>query len=189
MIIQSKRNHLYFLSCFIVAALLLFVCVQLVQGRDEYQDMNRYYGAMYGDGVKLGIQSSPEETTAANYYVDGSHGSDSNPGTELQPWKTIQKAVTSVTTGDTIYIRGGEYPGVKNGWSFQNSGTQTQPITLTNYPGEQVVFKIVTSSYNDRQIFRCWVNPKDPPKLANAKSGSYSNYGFRCITTPLIQWC
>jgi hypothetical protein len=104
-----------------------------------------------------------------SYYVSTS-GLDSNPGTQSQPWKTIQKAVKSVVAGDTIYVRGGQYNGIKNGWIFQNSGSQSQPITFTNYPGEQVVLKIITSSYNDRNIFRCWVNPHDPPSWQTPKA-------------------
>jgi hypothetical protein len=89
-----------------------------------------------------------------NYYVSTS-GLDSNLGTESYPWKTIQKAVNSVVAGDTIYVRGGQYDGIKNGWIFQNSGSQSHPITFTNYPGEQVVLRIITSSYIDRNVFGC----------------------------------
>jgi parallel beta-helix repeat protein len=64
--------------------------------------------------------------------------------------------------GNTIYVRGGQYDGIKNGWVFNNSGTQSHPITLANYPGEQVVLKITTSSYNDRNIFFCSIDPKNP---------------------------
>ena len=104
------------------------------------------------------------------YYINGMSGSDLNPGTETQPWQTIQKAVKSVTAGDTIYVRGGQYDGIKSGWSFQNSGTQSQPITLTNYPGEQAVLKIMTSSYNGRYIFFCSLNTHDPPSWQTPKA-------------------
>src|SRR4030042_2020171 len=46
--------------------------------------------------------------TGSTYYVSTS-GSDSNPGTLSQPWKTIQKAANTVTQGDTVNIRGGTY--------------------------------------------------------------------------------
>ena len=43
---------------------------------------------------------------AAEYYVSKS-GSDSNPGTEAQPWETIQKAAKTLLAGDTVYIKTG----------------------------------------------------------------------------------
>jgi hypothetical protein len=42
------------------------------------------------------------------YFVSTS-GSDTNPGTEAAPWRTIQKAVNSAPSGSTIVIRGGTY--------------------------------------------------------------------------------
>jgi parallel beta-helix repeat protein len=104
------------------------------------------------------------------FYVDGNLGLDSNPGSKDQPWQTIQKAVKSVRAGDMIYVRGGQYDGIKNGWSFENSGTQTQHITISNYPGEQVILKIVTSDYNDREIFRCSINTQYPPSWNTSKA-------------------
>ncbi len=45
---------------------------------------------------------------AATYYVSTS-GSDSNPGTQSQPWKTIQKAANTVAAGDTVTVDAGTY--------------------------------------------------------------------------------
>ena len=42
------------------------------------------------------------------YYV-AKTGSDSNPGTEAQPWLTIQKAANTMVAGDTVYIKQGTY--------------------------------------------------------------------------------
>jgi len=91
------------------------------------------------------------------YYVNGINGSDMNPGTQDQPWQTIQKAAKSVLAGDTIYIRGGEY--IAGGWgnTFANSGTEMQPITVRNYPGEQVVIRM-----NGNNAFFCWWEEPTP---------------------------
>jgi len=43
------------------------------------------------------------------YYVDGSNGSDSNPGTSSAPWKTIQKAADSIPAPSTVTVRAGSY--------------------------------------------------------------------------------
>ena len=100
--------------------------------------------------------------TGNHYYVDENLGSDENPGSEAQPWQTIEKAVNTVAAGDTIYVRGGIYSTILGGWSFQNSGTQSQPITLTNYPGEQVIFKDNQVMNNNYPAFRCEVDSNDP---------------------------
>ena len=60
-------------------------------------------------------------------------GSDSNPGTIAQPWKTIQKAVDSISAGKSIYVRSGIYNESVN---IKTSGTATSPITLMAYPAE-----------------------------------------------------
>jgi hypothetical protein len=46
---------------------------------------------------------------SATYYLDAINGSDSNPGTSDQPWKTIAEAQGIVISGDTIIVRNGSY--------------------------------------------------------------------------------
>ncbi|WP_245780815.1 right-handed parallel beta-helix repeat-containing protein [Gracilibacillus orientalis] len=43
-----------------------------------------------------------------SYYISPT-GSDSNPGTESEPFKSIMKAQSAAASGDTVYIRGGVY--------------------------------------------------------------------------------
>ena len=57
------------------------------------------------------------------YYVSSASGSDTNPGSKTQPWKTIKQAVKTVTSGSTIYVGGGTYVIPSGGWSWKNSGT------------------------------------------------------------------
>jgi len=52
----------------------------------------------------------------ATYYLDAVNGSDSNPGSSEQPWKTLNRAYTwytgegpKVQEGDTVYFRNGNY--------------------------------------------------------------------------------
>lgn len=62
-------------------------------------------------------------------------GSDSNPGTEAQPWRTIQHAAETLQAGETVLIRAGEYAE----WVRpQHSGNEGKPITYAAYPGENV---------------------------------------------------
>jgi hypothetical protein len=48
------------------------------------------------------------DASAATYYI-ATTGSDSNPGTLSQPWRTIGKANSTLQAGDTVYIRAGTY--------------------------------------------------------------------------------
>jgi hypothetical protein len=71
--------------------------------------------------------------SGAVYYVATS-GSDSNPGTQASPWRTIQHAATSVKAGDTVNIRAGIY---KEAVTPSVSGSAAAgSITFQSYPGE-----------------------------------------------------
>jgi Right handed beta helix region/Protein of unknown function (DUF1565) len=121
----------------------------------------------------------------ANTFYVSTTGNDNNPGTSGQPWKTIQKAVKSVVAGDTIYVHGGQYDGIQYSWVFLNSGTLAQPITLSNYPGEQVVFKITVADSIAYHLFKCWVNPHDPPGWQTPKA-DYINIIGTDVTPRLL---
>jgi parallel beta-helix repeat protein len=62
-------------------------------------------------------------------------GSDANPGTEAEPWATIQHAVDTVGPGDRILVHAGTYDGAR----IESSGLQGAPITLAAAPGEAVL--------------------------------------------------
>lgn len=61
----------------------------------------------------------------ATYYV-ATTGNDSNPGTESNPWRTIQKAANTVAAGDTVLVQPGTYP--ENVQCTLASGTAVSPI-------------------------------------------------------------
>lgn len=86
---------------------------------------------------------------ATNYYV-APNGSDSNPGTISQPWKTWQKGFSSISAGDVLYIRGGTYTGMYGEGHGVNisgrSGTSSNPITVSAYPGEVPVLDCASLS-------------------------------------------
>jgi len=72
---------------------------------------------------------------AGNIYYVATNGNDSNPGTESQPFRTIQKAADIVDPGDTVLIRSGTYAHFR----IMYSGAEDQYITFRNYPGERPV--------------------------------------------------
>ncbi len=61
------------------------------------------------------------------FYVSTT-GSDSNPGSQALPWKTLQKAAATLVAGDTAIVLNGTYtePEVQ----MLKSGTAGNPITL-----------------------------------------------------------
>lgn len=80
----------------------------------------------------------------AQFYVDGAHGADSNPGSISNPFQTIQqaqmavRATNSAMTGDIIvYLRGGTYR-LTNTLNFTtaDSGTGGFNVRYSAYPGE-----------------------------------------------------
>ncbi len=72
--------------------------------------------------------------SGAIYYVAQS-GSDTNPGTEAQPWLTIQKAANTLMAGDSVLIKTGTY---QERVVPANSGTEGDYITYADYPGNTV---------------------------------------------------
>lgn len=90
-------------------------------------------------------------TYAATYHVSA-NGDDSNPGTEVTPWKTVQKAAAVLQPGDTVLIHDGTYSGTVRP---AVSGTSNAWITYKAYPGhhpvltssENITFHIAGKSY------------------------------------------
>lgn len=64
-------------------------------------------------------------------------GNDSNPGSLIQPYRTIQRAADLMAAGDTCTIRGGTY---RETVVPKNSGTANAPITYRVYGTERVIF-------------------------------------------------
>ncbi|MEK7617369.1 MAG: metallophosphoesterase [Patescibacteria group bacterium] len=72
-------------------------------------------------------------STGAAFYV-ASTGSDTNPGTESQPFKTIQKAVDSANVGNTVLVKAGTY---QEKVTVSKSGTQDNYITIKNFGSDK----------------------------------------------------
>ena len=85
---------------------------------------------------------------ANTYYVDKNHhsASDSKPGSESQPWKTIQHAVDTAVARDTVYVKAGTY---YESIDIKRSGSAGSPITFQNYTNDTVVI----DGSNDSDLF------------------------------------
>ena len=79
--------------------------------------------------------ASAPAAQAATYYVSTA-GNDSNMGTLGLPFRTIQKAASVMSPGDTCLIRGGTY---RETVTPANSGASGAPITFDAYPDERVI--------------------------------------------------
>lgn len=98
------------------------------------------------------------ESFGATYYVAPTGGSDSNNGSEAQPWATWSKAMAASTNGDTVIARGGIFTGGrkyilvnnKTNYTIQAYSGET-PILTTNYwspPGSATPSLWVVNSSN-----------------------------------------
>jgi len=82
----------------------------------------------------LSLSEKGVRADGQTYYV-ASTGSDSNPGSEALPWRTIQKAANTLVAGDTVYLKAGTY---HERVIPQNPGNATGAITYAAYPGAAV---------------------------------------------------
>ncbi len=105
----------------------------------------------------LHLQTIPAH--AATYYVDTT-GSDSNPGTEQNPWRTVAHAVDTMVGGDSTYVKGGLYnEGIIQ---FKRSGTQTAPIKLLNAPGQFPVINCLDKAQYHRVLLEHGLGFQNP---------------------------
>ena len=83
--------------------------------------------------------ASASTTIQGDYFV-ATNGSDSNPGTITQPFRTIAKGVSMLTPGKTLLVRSGTYAE-----SLQDTipgGTSwSSPVTVAAYPGDTVTIQ------------------------------------------------
>lgn len=80
---------------------------------------------------------------ATTYYVSTSGNDSPNTGTSLSdPFRTVQKALDTVSAGDVILLRGGTYrEEAKVKANSGHVGSAGNLITVSNYNGETVVLK------------------------------------------------
>ena len=86
---------------------------------------------------------------SADYFVSTS-GSDSNPGTEVSPFGSPQKAANVVSAGDTVYIMSGTYGGFT---ISKKTGTDVNWITFKPYRDDTVIIDAYANNYtNGRKV-------------------------------------
>ncbi len=127
--------------------------------------------------VALMVASSANKSfisaQGTTYYVSTS-GNDANPGSITAPWRTVQKAASTLQAGQTALVRGGTY--TESLIRFATSGTAGNPITIKGYPGETaVVDGGYTRSSGRKPIF--WIDGRNYITLdtLSIRRGSMSN--------------
>ena len=89
------------------------------------------------------INNGINQVLQKGYFVSPS-GSDSNSGkSEVQAFRSIQKAADFVKAGETVYIMNGTYTNtpINNLVTVKSSGLPNSWITFTAYPGHHPVLK------------------------------------------------
>lgn len=76
------------------------------------------------------------ESSGSSLYVSTT-GSDANPCLSSLPCRSVSRAFGMAASGATIYLRGGSYAGEND--LVRRQFSETNPVTITNYPGERVV--------------------------------------------------
>jgi parallel beta-helix repeat protein len=81
----------------------------------------------------------------ATYYVSV-NGSDSNPGSQSLPFRTVQRGVNALSAGATLYITSGTYAEALS--SFPGGTSWSTPVTVAASPGNQVILQPPSGSNN-----------------------------------------
>jgi len=102
--------------------------------------------------------------TAATYFISPD-GNDSNTGDINTPFASLQHVNKLVKSGDTVYIRGGEYKIQNKDISrfdkklfarviyFKTSGTKNSPIIYQAYENEKPVFDFSAVKPADHRVY------------------------------------
>jgi hypothetical protein len=83
----------------------------------------------------------------STFYV-ATTGNDSNPGTQISPWRTVQHAADTARAGSTVSVRGGVYEELVNITASGNASDGF--ITFRSYPGETAVLDATGFTPNGR---------------------------------------
>jgi uncharacterized protein YjdB len=111
---------------------------------------------------------------ATDYYM-ATNGSNSNAGTLVAPFATIDKFFDVCASGDDLYIRGGTYIGQST--HVWKSGKADNPIVIKNYPDEVPIFD---GDYHDHQT-------TGPNMLFYSDDGTWNKNGVSFISYITIE--
>ena len=122
------------------------------------------------------LQSLASATFAlgATYYV-ATTGSDSNPGTYSQPFRTIQKAANVVQPGDIVNVLPGVYSGLVK---TTVSGTSGSPIRFVSSTLHAAIIRPTSGEYT-------WVNNAN---YVNIEGFDFDGSQTTVTRIPVLNW-
>lgn len=107
------------------------------------------------NGEPLSIQSGQIRWVAIT-------GSDTNPGAQSSPYRTINYAARQANPGDVILVRAGTYTEQTGSRSLyltsSEAGTASQPVTIRSYPGETVTLNATGTNADTVRIEGSYIN-------------------------------
>ena len=92
-------------------------------------------------------------SSATTYYV-ATTGDDKNQGNKEYPFKTLNKAWSVMTAGDTVFLRGGTYNNSimpPNTYFRNKNGTSSDPIVISNYQNEKPILNYSDAAYTSQK--------------------------------------
>lgn len=69
-------------------------------------------------------------------FVDSNRGADASDGSRERPWKSLSHAISQLSPGDTLYLRGGTY---YEHVTVNVAATREKPVTVRSFPGELAI--------------------------------------------------
>jgi hypothetical protein len=146
--------------------------------RQEYEFSQRHLIICLLITALLCLTAASKTASAATYYLDAVNGDDGNPGTSEQPWRTLSKAQSVASEGDTVYLRNGNY-----GAFSDETSVRTDWLTYKADAGHTPIFTHVrvgqwTGPYNLYLHFEgITITPGYPPDGAtHGVDAVYANY-------------
>lgn len=100
--------------------------------------------------AKSAIEVTEKNGRTIHVAQNHKNASDSNPGSEDMPYKTINAATAVADAGDTVIVHSGNY---RETVTFKNDGVQGSPIILKGADGEDVTID-ATETVTDLKAYK-----------------------------------
>jgi hypothetical protein len=111
-------------------------------------------------GAQSATWGDPVPGVIAGAKFMATTGNDGNDGSIGSPWLTLAYAVSQMSAGDALHIRGGTYVGAQT--ILLPSGTQGDPTIIAGYPGETAILSGTTvDGGRYKLIGKSWVDIRD----------------------------
>jgi len=94
------------------------------------------FGCGGGNNVDYDVDYDVDNSEKPTSYFVSPFGDDTNDGTEVSPFKSIQKAADTAKAGETVFIKEGTY---KERVELTNTGTKDKKIVFQNYARDIVI--------------------------------------------------